>query len=549
MIPGLPIPLHVLTDSYKTTHPYLYPEASEMSAYSEFRSSFNHDPEDHRIVLYGLRYIIQRYLSVPWSQDDLNDAAKFFETHRSPWTDGNKQFPFPKDLFQKIIDEHNGYFPVTISALPEGSVIYPHTPVFQITAKGEFSRLVTYLETILTQVWYPSTVATLSRRAKDIITKSYKDTVDDDAWISLNSRLHDFGFRGCTSVEQSVIGGCAHLLNFEGTDTVSAAYFAQYELNDGNPVGYSIPATEHSVMTSFATEQEAMMKLLDEYGSGFVACVMDSYDYVHALEKVLPTVKKMKLDKGGFLVLRPDSGDPVEVVVKGLVEAERVFGSTKNKKEFKVINNASVIQGDGISIETIGKILVAVKENGFAASNVAFGMGGGLLQKVNRDTMSFATKLSHVIYKDGTERDVMKMPKTDSGKTSLPGLLGVEKDEHNATPLVFPLTQETAGRSNMVVVYDCGRKVEWEWESFDNVRARLDREWAATEPFKTHNPISDSLAAKIDRVRRAQEAIVHGDELLSSPPSNPPLSPPTDARRSPGTAKRGLSFRDIFTKR
>ena len=168
-------------------------------------------------------------------------------------------------------------------------------------------------------VWYPTTVATLSRRCRVIIEKAYRETVDEDAFWSLESRLHDFGFRACTSVEQSIIGGTAHLLNFEGSDTVSAAWYAQFKLNNGKAVASSIPATEHSIMTAHSNEKEAMEKLLNEFGSGVCACVMDSYDYTNALEVVLASVAKLKLQKGGFLVLRPDSGDPVSVVLQALM--------------------------------------------------------------------------------------------------------------------------------------------------------------------------------------------------------------------------------------
>ena len=285
-----------------------------MTAYGEFRSSFEKNKNDSRLVFYGIRYILENYIAKQWTIQDITRAELFFSTHSA----GGSPFPFPKDLFLKFVAENNGYFPVMIEALPEGSVVYPHVPVYQITAKGEYARLVTYLETILTMIWYPSTVATLSRRCKDYIIDSYKRTVDSNGQWSLDSRLHDFGFRGCTSVEQSIIGGTAHLLNFSGTDTLSAAYYAQFYLNNGNPVGYSIPATEHSIMTAHINEKEAMTQLLELYGSGVCACVMDSYDYTNALESVLPSVASLKTNKGGFLVLRPDSGDPIQVVVQAL---------------------------------------------------------------------------------------------------------------------------------------------------------------------------------------------------------------------------------------
>ncbi|KAI8607469.1 nicotinate phosphoribosyltransferase family-domain-containing protein, partial [Chytriomyces sp. MP71] len=432
------------------------------------------------------------YLEQRWTQKELDQATLFFKTHRAsmdPSDPAKSEFPFPRDLFQKIIDENDGYFPVKIEALPEGSVVYPHTPALQITASGEYSRLVTYLETVLTHLWYPSTVATLSRRCRDIFYGYYVKSVDEKAFKTLDTKLHDFGFRGCTTLEQSVIGGCAHLLNFGGSDTCSAAYYAQFELNDGKPVATSLPATEHSIMTSFPTEREAMLKLLETYGEGVCACVMDSYDYSNALNNILPAIKSVKVGKGGFLVLRPDSGDPVEVVLEALVAAEKVFGVDVNSKGYKELRGVGVVQGDGINYHTISDILERITNEGYSAINVTFGMGGGLLQKVNRDTMSFATKLSHIVYADGKERDVMKMPKTDAGKTSLPGIMGIRKDPDNATTSVFPLTEATTSQNAMVTLYDCGKPVAWKWESFDQVRARLNREWAASQNHRMHDPL------------------------------------------------------------
>ncbi|KAL2918884.1 hypothetical protein HK105_201718 [Polyrhizophydium stewartii] len=491
------IPLALLTDSYKCAHAFLYPEARKMVAYGEFRAGYAKDTTDTRLVFFGMRYIVENMLAKQYTVEDVERAAAFLETHNA----GNTPFPFPKDLFLKFVRENNGFFPVKIVAMREGSVVYPHVPVYQITAEGEYARLVTYLETLLTMVWYPSTVATLSRRCKDIIERAYDDTVDDSGRWTLNSRLHDFGFRGCTSVEQSVIGGVAHLLNFEGTDTMSAAWYAQYRLNGGRPVASSIPATEHSIMTAFRTEKLAMTQLLNQFGGGVCACVMDSYDYTAALEQVLPSVASIKIGKGGFLVLRPDSGDPVQVVLQALHAADKVFGSDVNQKGFKVLRGAGVIQGDGINIKTLGEIARAVAAAGFAAQTCAYGMGGGLLQKVHRDTMSFATKLCKIVYADGTERDVMKMPRTESAKISLPGELKVVRDGATKAPMVYPAESSVAGEDELVVVYDHGR-MPHEWESFEAVRQRVAREWAAAP--RVVDVISGELRRKIDLVRARQ---------------------------------------------
>jgi len=499
----LNIPLSVLTDSYKAGHPLQYPEANRMVAYGEFRSPMK-GMDDDRVVFYGMRYIYDTILNRQWTLADVDAADKFYSTHNAGFT----LYPFPKELFMKFVKENNGYFPVKIEALPDGTVCYPHVPVYQITAEQEYARLVTFLETTLTMVWYPTTVATLSRRAKKLIHQGFVKSVDEENFFFLDSRLHDFGFRGCTTVEQSIIGGCAHLLNFRGSDTMSACYYAQFTLNEGRPVAQSIPATEHSVMTSWPSEKHAILNMIDKFGEGVFACVMDSYDYTNALTSVIPEIRAAKEAKGGFMVLRPDSGDPVGVVLEGLREAEKVFGSDVNKKGYRVVRGAGVIQGDGIDIAMLEKILNAALEAGFSAQSVAFGMGGGLLQKVNRDTMAFATKLSFIEYKDGTERIVMKVPKTDGGKCSLPGIMQV-KNNAEGVPVVHPVdpADAAAGKHHtddnlLKVIYNKG-PVGYKWETFDQVRERVESQWhKLPEKF---DPISPELhklaAATAERVR------------------------------------------------
>ncbi|GIL51516.1 hypothetical protein Vafri_7487, partial [Volvox africanus] len=382
-----------------------------------------------------------------------------------------------------------GFFPVKLEALPEGTCIHARVPVYQITATGEYSPLCTFLETMLTMIWYPTSVATLSRRSRDVVEASFGRTSDGGTSSPLvEGRLVDFGFRGCTSVEQSIIGGCAHLLSFTSSDTMSAAFYAQFKLNGGRPVGQSIPATEHSVMTSWPTEAAAMSNMIDNFGTGIYACVMDSYDYCKALSEVLPSVATHKVARGGYLVLRPDSGDPTEAVLMALSAADKVFGSVLNSKGFRVIKGCGVIQGDGIDLLTMEKISRAIEEAGYAADNVSYGMGGGLLQKVNRDTMSFATKLCHIIYEDGRPADIMKQPQTDTG------ILAVKRV--NGVPTVFPADSgEVAPHENLLrVVYDKG-PLEGVWDDFDTVRARVASEWAALP--RTADNISVSLREKV----------------------------------------------------
>ena len=526
-------PLPVLTDSYKSTHFLMYPEAKEMRAYGEFRKPFD-GMRDERIVVYGTKYYISNIIEQTFCQAEIDYARQFLTTHLlSPKISVEKYFMGLKNGNYLNLLLEWGKFPVKIEAMPEGSVIRPHVPLYMITAKGEHSRLCTFLETVLTMLWYPCCVATLSRHTKTLIEEAYEQTVDppdenkkDDPWDittkmghsnSLNSRLHDFGFRGCTSVEQSVIGGCAHLVNFAGSDTMSACYYAQNILNKGKPVGFSIPATEHSVMTSWDTEIEAVKNLCKQFPNGPVSCVMDAYDYDRMLDEGLKTLRPEIERNNCTFIVRPDSGDPVKQVLKALEKGEEAgFECPMNGKGYKVFKNYAVLQGDGINYSVVEEILKAVKKNNYAACNVAFGMGGGLLQKVNRDTMSFATKLCYMKNLGDDEIAVVKYPKGEEGKMSLGGKMDVlhEVDsEENMIGPHFVCTEEAAKKylkigkngkkfkRSMQLIYDGTEKTtpsdtlveiaKFKNETFQDVKDRTTREWAV--PYDTMNVKDGSL--------------------------------------------------------
>lgn len=500
------IPLSVLTDSYKACHPALYPAAKSRTAYAEFRRPFGGDADDdHRILVYGLRYIIERYVARRWTMEDLDQGSRFYSTHNA----GFNPYPFPRALLEKIVTECDGWFPVRITGLREGEVVYPHTPIYTITATEEFAGLVTWLETLLTMVWYPSTVATLSRRIKTLIEEAFAKSVDPHRTHLIESRLHDFGFRGCTSVEQAVIGGSAHLLNFRGSDTAVAAWHVQFNLNGGRPVAQSIPATEHSVMMAHRDEREALVRAIAEYGDGAVSCVIDSYDYVRALQELLPLIAQQKLNKGGFLVVRPDSGDPLETVLLALQALERVFGCEENAKGYRVLRGCGVIQGDGVGYEQIRRILDGIMDAGYSAENVAFGMGGALLQRVNRDAMSFATKLSHIVEADGRIREVCKSPKADLSKASLPGLFSVRRS-HGGSPMVYPADarrdlgdDDDDGETEelLQVYFDHGPvQASHLSRSFDAIRDYAVRNWEAMPPIG--NPLSPQMQSRLKGLGR-----------------------------------------------
>lgn len=401
------------TDSYKTSHYLQYPPGTEIvSSYIESRPVENVS----EVVFFGLQMFIAEYLLKPFNYSDIVEADKFLTAHG---------VPFNRAGWEYIFDTYDGYLPMRIEALPEGMVTPPGTPLVQVrNTDPAVPWLTSYMETaLLRAVWYPSTVATHSRAVKKIIAAALERTSDDPAG-QLPFKLHDFGARGCTSMEQAGIGGAAHLVNFMGTDTLAGALYAQ-EYYGAGMAGFSIPAAEHSTITSWGREHEAdaYANMLEQFPTGLVAVVSDSYDFTNAVDTIWgEELKQRVLQRDGVTVIRPDSGDPADMVMYALYSLGNSFGSQANSKGFHVLNDkVRIIQGDGIDIRSIEKILDRMQNEGWSADNIAFGMGAGLLQHVNRDTFRFAMKASAI--RDGLGwREVFKDPKTDPGKASKRGI-------------------------------------------------------------------------------------------------------------------------------
>ena len=430
----LNIPFLLDTDTYKLGHPRMYPEgAKELRAYFTCRGPLFDD--DQRIVVYGLRYAFDTILSRRITQQDIDEADKWLQQHGV----ANTIMEWPKDLWQIVVDKYDGYIPLQVKALREGSVIYPQVPVFEIVAReidgDQFQYLVTYLETALMRIWSPMVTATKSAMVRAYLQKKFDNSVEDDAMFLLDSRLHDFGSRGVSSQETAMVTGCAHLTSFDGTDTMIAGWLAT-RYNDGKHIGTSVLATEHSVMTSWDQEIDAVKRAVEITPSGGICSVVaDSYSYNNFLTQHLPIVAPLAQAKGILFVVRPDSGDPVQCVIDGLYACERAFGADVNAKGFKVIRGGAVIQGDGINVKKLFEIADAVEAAGFSAQCVAYGMGGGLLQKQDRDTLKVAIKLCAIDLGNGLEGR-MKKPSDDISKTSLPGPFIV--NNVSGRPQVYP---------------------------------------------------------------------------------------------------------------
>jgi nicotinamide phosphoribosyltransferase len=258
--------------------------------------------------------------------------------------------------------------------------------------------------------------------SRQIILRGLEETGDP---ALINFKLHDFGARGVSSQESAALGGAAHLVNFMGTDTM-AGILAAMEYYDAEVCGFSIPAMEHSTVTSWGRENEvdAYRNMLNRYAKpgALLACVSDSYDIYNACKLWGTELKQEVIDSGAMVVIRPDSGNPAEVVTKCARILDQHFGHTVNSKGYRVLNNVRIIQGDGIDDVSIRGILLSLQMAGYSADNVAFGQGGALLQQINRDSLKFAMKCSSA-YINGAWVDVYKDPVTDSGKRSKRGRL------------------------------------------------------------------------------------------------------------------------------
>lgn len=406
------------TDSYKPSH-YLQlpPGAQSLFGYIESRGGVY-----GKTLFFGLQYILSRYLSTRVTYPMIEEARELLSAHGEP---------FNEEGWRHIVDQHGGRLPLEIRAVPEGSMIPNHNALVTVRSTDpEVAWLEAYMETMLLRVWYPITVATQSWSIKQVIRRNLEETSDDPEG-QLPFKLHDFGARGVSSEESAGIGGMAHLINFMGTDTLSAIRYAR-AYYDEPMAGYSIPASEHSTITSWGREGEAdaYRNMLRQFGGPgkIFACVVDSYDIFNAVENLFGGILKDEIIASqGIVVVRPDSGNPVEMALATAKMLKAKFGAVQNSMGFDVLNNTRIIYGDGINEGSIRGILMELKIHGFAADNIAFGMGGTLLQQVNRDTQKMAMKTSAILMPDGW-RDVYKAPITDPGKASKKGLLSTYRN-------------------------------------------------------------------------------------------------------------------------
>ena len=397
--------LVLLADAYKYSHHKLYyPGTTQIYSYLESRGG-----KFDNTVFFGLQYLLKEYVEgFAFTQEDLNEAAEYL-----PQVFGRDDV-FDKIKFQYILDKYNGKLPVRIKAVPEGLAVTTQNVLMTIeNTDPECFWLTNFLETLLMQVWYPCTVATISREVKKVVTQYFEETATPGAEAGIDFVLNDFGFRGVSSVESAGLGGSAHLINFNGSDNLAAGVFARNYYNTNTVYGVSVPATEHSICTLLGEkgELDVFKHVLKAFPTGILACVSDSYDIFKACNEYWgENLKKEILNREGVLVIRPDSGDPVRTLLAIFEILFKKFGFETNEKGFKVLPpQIRVIQGDGVNYDAIKDMYAALKAENISAENLVLGMGGALLQKLDRDTQKFALKCSSAVV-NGQEVLVQKSP-------------------------------------------------------------------------------------------------------------------------------------------
>lgn len=464
------------TDSYKFSQWNQYPsDTAYISSYIEARGG---EPIS---VFFGLQAFIKEYLLTPFTQADIDRAERLITAHG---------LPFNRKGWEYILENHKGLLPIKIQSVPEGTVMETKNVQVQVINTDPCVPWITsYIETALLRgVWYPSTVATKSRKMKVLIAQALEKSSSVPVADQIGFKLHDFGARGAHSGESAMLGGMGHLVNFMGTDTFEALEGVIQYYNKDTVVGYSIPASEHSTITAWGKDGEidAYSNMLDLFGGPgkMLACVSDSYDIYSATRDLWgDKLKDQVINMGGTLVVRPDSGDPTTVPIEVVEILSNRFGYTVNSKGYKVLHpSVRVIQGDGINETTLPVILDNLMKAGYSAENITFGMGGGLLAAWNRDTLRYAMKASARKDTNGIWHEIRKNPVTDPGKISKGGRLGLVYQCGLGNCGYNTVPEEVAvSRGNILrTVFENGALLID--ESFDEIRQRAELKQVEYEP-------------------------------------------------------------------
>ena len=435
------------TDGYKLDHRRQYPAGTEF-VYSNWTARGSRIDGVEEVIFFGLQHAIRKRLMEDFEAffagdvDEIcNDYQQMLDSYLGPNEIGTDHIRALHNL---------GYLPLEFKALPEGTPVPLRVPMLTVeNTHPDFFWLTNYFETILSsELWLPMTSATNAARVRRLIDSWAMQTVGNLEGVSFLG--HDFSMRGMSSLDSAITSGMGHLVAFTGTETVPALDAIKRYYPTDSFIAGTVPATEHSVMCAGGEddERETYERMLDLYPSHILSIVSDTWDYWNVITNILPSLKDKimaRADVGGKLVVRPDSGDPADIVMgterefgKGTTPEEKgtlellweIFGGTVNEYGYKVLHpSIGMIYGDAMNYERIGDILARMEEKGFATTHLVFGLGSFHYQYHTRDTFQFAMKATNVII-DGVDKPIHKSPKTDGGmKRSLKGRVAVIRNE------------------------------------------------------------------------------------------------------------------------
>jgi nicotinamide phosphoribosyltransferase len=469
-----PIRALMLTDVYKLGHLQQYQLAGTPEVvYSNWTNRGSRIAGVDHVVHFGLQAFLAKLETwfEPFFATDEDEVCSLYAERLTqilgPNTIGTDHV---RALHRK------GYLPLTFSAVPEGTPVPLRVPSFTFeNTDPEFFWLTNYIETIASaEVWQPSTSATIALEFRKVLEAGCERTGGDP--LAIDWQGHDFSFRGMSSMETAAASGAGHLLSFTGTDSLpSLDYIEQFY--GGEYVAGSVPATEHSVMCAGAAvvgEKELFSRLIDLYPAGIFSVVSDTFNLWEVLTDFLPEFRDRILARDGKMVIRPDSGDPVDILcgeqtadgtntdrspaVKGVIELLwDTFGGSINEAGYRVLDpHIGAIYGDSITRDRARQIIDRLAAKGFASTNVVFGVGSFTYQYQTRDTFMSAVKATWALV-NGVGYDLQKDPITDNGtKKSARGRLAVFRNSDDELYLVEQATPEQEAASELQPVWHDG---------------------------------------------------------------------------------------------
>jgi nicotinamide phosphoribosyltransferase len=461
------------SDGYKTGHHLMYAPGTTM-VYSNYTCrSVKYMPEGAKeVVVFGVQYVF-KYIKEFWNENFFSQPKEKVCGRAKSILSAYLMSDYDVSHFEALHDL--GYLPIEVKSLEEGTVIDAGIPLFTIkNTHPEFFWVTNFLETLIsTLIWKPVHSASLAYAYKKVLLKYAKETDEKNLWF-VDFQAHDFSFRGMQAPDAAISSALGFVTSFKGSDTIPVLEAAEYYY-EGKDVAFSVNATEHSVMCSGSKEDEigTFRRLMETFPTGILSVVSDTWDLWKVLTEYLPQLKEEILSRDGKLVIRPDSGDPVDIICgatntgtypedRGLIELLwDTFGGTINEQGFKVLDShIGAIYGDSITLERAEQICERLKKKGFASTNIVLGVGSYSMGYCTRDNQGGAVK-STAVEINGELVEIFKDPITDDGtKKSLKGLLGVFYDDFNVLKAYDQLDYLSEKRGELKTIFKDGEFVK-----------------------------------------------------------------------------------------